>query len=207
MGDRVHIVRAGECLTTIAAHHGLSWQSVWEHRDNASLRERRGHPGVLRAGDRVHLPAPSEPSLNVSPGGSHRFKGTRGRAEVHLSVGGASRPYRLEADGETIEGQTGDGGSINATVGAQVREAMLILDPDSDREERIPIVIGQLDPIDTVRGVKQRLHNLGHDLEPEGNDVTPELEHAVAAFREERDLGEGGLDGAVREALLDAHGC
>jgi hypothetical protein len=52
-----HRVRQGECLASIAARHGLpSAEALFDHPDNAELKRRRKHPGVLSPGDVVKVP-------------------------------------------------------------------------------------------------------------------------------------------------------
>src|SRR5690606_17426642 len=56
-GTRGHRVAQGECLSTIAHRFGLeSWKVLWDHPENAPLRERRKSPHVLLPGDVVAVP-------------------------------------------------------------------------------------------------------------------------------------------------------
>ena len=55
---KVHTIARGECLSSVAYAHQHFWQTLWEHPQNAALRERRGNPHVLYEGDSVFIPDP-----------------------------------------------------------------------------------------------------------------------------------------------------
>ena len=49
-------VKQGDSLASIAFDHGLFWQSVWNHPNNARLKQQRGSPNILKPGDVVFVP-------------------------------------------------------------------------------------------------------------------------------------------------------
>lgn len=54
----MHTVEPGESLSAIAQRNGLrSWQTIWNHPQNAALRARRERPELVHAGDEVYVPA------------------------------------------------------------------------------------------------------------------------------------------------------
>ena len=48
-----HKVKQGECVSSIAAEHGVPAKKVWNAADNEALREQRRTPDVLLPGDTV----------------------------------------------------------------------------------------------------------------------------------------------------------
>ena len=52
-----HKVAQGDCIESIAAKHGLEPDTIWEHANNASLREKRnGNSFALFPGDVLFVP-------------------------------------------------------------------------------------------------------------------------------------------------------
>jgi hypothetical protein len=55
---RVHVVRQGERLGSIARRYGFyDWKKLWNAPDNGALREKRREPQWIRAGDEIVIPA------------------------------------------------------------------------------------------------------------------------------------------------------
>jgi putative peptidoglycan binding protein len=72
--------------------------------------------------------------------------------------------------------------------------------------------IGELDPIDTISGQLQRLHNLGYEpgpVSPATNDDERRRQRsAIEEFQCDQSLGVDGVCGPVTQAkLLQVHGC
>jgi N-acetylmuramoyl-L-alanine amidase len=51
-----HTVRDGDCIASIAEQYGIFWQTVWDHPNNASLKQLRKDPNILKSGDTVFVP-------------------------------------------------------------------------------------------------------------------------------------------------------
>ena len=66
--------REGDCVSSIAFEHGFHWETLWNHANNAQLKQKRKNPNMLRAGDIVHIPdlTPSEETRATDK--THRFK-------------------------------------------------------------------------------------------------------------------------------------
>ncbi len=79
-------VRTGDCISSIAAEHNLLWEFVWNHPDNAELREKRGDPNILKEGDIVHVPSPKPKECEVETGKLHRFKVTTEKTHLKLRI-------------------------------------------------------------------------------------------------------------------------
>ena len=80
------LVLPGECIASLAATCGVTPEQLWNDPDNAPLRERRGDPSMLMAGDEVALPEPTREGASVSAGGSHSFVGQRPTVRLVLKL-------------------------------------------------------------------------------------------------------------------------
>lgn len=120
----------------------------------------------------------------------------------------ANVPYRLVVDGVVHEGQTDDDGKIEISIPENARSGELILKPGTEQEEHIELSLGNVNPINEVSGVKQRLANLMLYYGEIDDEENSELEEAVRLFQDANDLEVTGLvDQATRDKLLDLHGC
>ena len=69
-----HVVNAGECITSIADQYGFFWQTLWDHPQNAELKDRRQDPNVLLPGDVVFVPELRERWESGDDANRHRFR-------------------------------------------------------------------------------------------------------------------------------------
>jgi len=71
--SREHLVRPGDCIASLAATCGVSVATIWDHPDNAALRQRRASPHQLMPGDvvRPQLSKASRESASVRVSDQH----------------------------------------------------------------------------------------------------------------------------------------
>jgi peptidoglycan hydrolase-like protein with peptidoglycan-binding domain len=73
-------------------------------------------------------------------------------------------------------------------------------------QEIIPIKLGNLNPIDEISGVKQRLNNLGFRCGGEDNQWNDQAKSALKEFQSKHKLPESGeLDAATKSKLQALH--
>lgn len=115
-GGKRHKAQQGESVESIAHAAGHFWQTVWEHPENAALRELRKSPHVIHPGDVVFVPDLREKKIGCATGMQHPFrrKGVPSRLKVRFLVDDEPRAgasYELFVDGtRQKEGATdGDG--------------------------------------------------------------------------------------------------
>ena len=48
-----YTVRQGDSIASIAFDHGFRWETIWQHPNNAGIRELRENPYVLHPGDEL----------------------------------------------------------------------------------------------------------------------------------------------------------
>ncbi|MGK3963819.1 peptidoglycan-binding protein [Sorangium sp. So ce118] len=89
---RDHRVRDGECISSIASDHNLSWETVWNHPNNAALKQKRKSPNLLKKGDSVHVPDPVLKEHPAATAAMHKFVLKRPKAQLRLRVVGEPPP-------------------------------------------------------------------------------------------------------------------
>lgn len=118
---KIHEVKERECINSIAEEYGLFPDTVWEHDDNAELRELRGDPNVLQAGDKVVIPDkeivwhPCDPTkTNV-----YRRKGVPAKFSLAFTDGDEPRANKdciVFVNGKQIETKTDGDGAIEEWI-------------------------------------------------------------------------------------------
>lgn len=112
-------------------------------------------------------------------------------------------PYRLVVDNVVSEGKTDRDGKISIPIPTNASKAELTLDPGTEQETVVPILIGNLDPITEDSGLIQRLQNLGFPT----TDDPASLALALAEFQAANDLeADGQKSQETRDKLKEAHG-
>ncbi|HJZ84395.1 MAG TPA: peptidoglycan-binding protein [Polyangia bacterium] len=207
-----HTVEQGEHLSRIAVQYGFSdIAPIWDHPDNADLKNLRKNPNVLAPGDEVVIPDKVEKVHHAQTGQSLRFQIKLPKLKIRFKLldlfgqplANTECELALAGMSETL---TSDGdGMIEKEVSASAELGRLKVG-----ETEWEIRIGHLDPIEEPSGLRARLNNLGYYV-GEGDDegVDPEqLRFAIELFQRDNDLP---IDGEVSQDLIDkvrtAHGC
>jgi N-acetylmuramoyl-L-alanine amidase len=209
-GSGARLVKEQDCLYRIASETGHCWETLWDDPANAALRQARENPGVLLPGDQVHVPPLRE---KFEPGATetrHRFRRKSQPSLLHVVVKDndeprRNEPYVLTLDGGvTFEGFTDAEGQIVRALPPMAQRGELRVGADSDTHH---IEIGRLDPLDSLRGVRQRLTNLGLACRSDQGALDDETRRQLRAFQRINALPETGApDEATRAALATRHG-
>ncbi len=207
-----YIVQQGDCIESIAAKHGLSWQKLWNHPRNKKLRAKRKNPNILLQGDRLYVPAIDVQSNELITDKRHRFcrLGVPSKFQIRLlDIEGNPRggiPFALYVDGFRKEGLTDADGWIRVSIPPQASIGQLIVNDQGIREVH-DLRLGYLDPIAEVTGVQQRLNNLGFDCgEPDG-ELNESTRECIRAFQHDYQLRENGdMDQATLSKLEEVYG-
>lgn len=198
-----------ESLAALARRHGFLGKTIWEHADNATLRERRTNPNILNAGDVVTIPDRVERTERCATEKTHVFKKLGDKIELRLVLKAfgeprKNEPYALIVGAKTTEGQTDGSGLLRAFVPADAGSATLLLD---EGKTRMVLRISRLDPVETTTGVQQRLNNLGYPCGTETDELTPRARRALRSFQADQEIAETGeIDAATVSALTAAYG-
>lgn len=207
VGEGNHVVKPGECVSSIAFEAGFFWQTLWDDPENATLKEARGAPNVLLPGDRLHVPEKREKEVPCETGARHRFtrKGVPELFRLRISDQGdeslAGEPYLLDVEGATQEGEIPEDGVLELRIPPDARRGILILRRTGEEFE---LRLGGLDPADTTSGMQARLNDLGYECGAADGDPGERTREAIRAFLEDEypDVDETPSDpqeGRVRE--------
>ena len=211
VGTGEHVVRAGECISSIAKTVGHFWHTIWDDAGNAALRAARQQPNVLLPGDRVVVPPlrrkdePGETEMR------HRFvrRGEPAHFAVRVleqDVPRGNEPFTLVVDGgPPITGTTDPEGKLDVPISGNARQAVLTVGAAEDALQ-LTFNLGGLAPVASWEGVQARLRNLGFSCDETGACDEQTID-ALNAFRASVELPTSdAIDEATRAELLQKHG-
>lgn len=208
------VAREGDCIVSLAHTAGHFWKTVWDDPANATLRSIRKDPCILLAGDRVHIPPLRQKQEPGSTEKRHRFR-RKGEPEIFQvqilrdDEPRGNQPYTLSIDGftEIFQGYTDAQGMIRHIISPKAMQAVLSVGVADDMQTYF-LRLGGLDPIDTTRGVQQRLNNLGFSCGDVDGKIGPLTRAALRKFQRSKKLpASGAPDEATRKELQDSYGC
>ncbi len=217
---KTHVVEQGECLSRIARRYGFrDYRLIYEHPDNARLRQTRPNPNILHPGDTIVIPDKREKTENCATGRVHRFKVPSSRRLLRIAL-------------EDVDGNRLGGCPYTLTIGEDVYtgtlpangllEKRIAIDEDTGTLEvtargkhyQWPLGIAWLNPpSDTpdegITGIQARLRNLGFDPGPIDGIIGPKTRQAIRAFQAKHPpLAVDGICGPkTRAKLIERHGC
>ena len=199
-----HAVQQGDCFSNLAEEYGIPWKTLWNHPDNAELKQKRRDPNVLYPGDVVSVPDKELKEESRATDARHKFKkkGEPTHIKIRLLLDDEPRAgirYELQVDGATIKGSTDGGGYLKAVIPPGAQTGVLIVGEGTARDV-FQLGFGTLDPIDTASGVRGRLESLGYQV---GDDLAA----AVRAFQSKEKLEATGIiDDTLRAKLKEKFG-
>jgi type VI secretion system secreted protein VgrG len=210
LGPRTHVVKSGEHLAQIAAQLGLDAAAVWGHAKNADLRTLRADPHILAEGDVIWFDAVERGALPLRPG-ANPFRAHIRRMETLLRLVGpsakplAGEPFEAEVDGLPLQRGATDGeGELKVIHPCAARACTVRL---TRLGKVLRLGLGQVDPVDTVSGLTQRLAALGHYKGNPSTQLDEATSAALQAFQKAHGLGvTGKITTETTEAIVAAYG-
>jgi hypothetical protein len=203
-------IRQGDCVNSIALAHGFDPDTLWNHPGNADLKELRRSPNALLPGDQLEVPPIELREDGVATGSVGRFKLTVPplKLRLRLTSHGKARgnlAYELLIDGQdALDGTTDGDGWIDQPIPPTATRAILSLD---DGNEQYELLLGHLDPHDSVTGIQQRLRALGYYFGRVDGELGAQTQTALRSFQNQNGLtASGEVDDATSNALHDAYG-
>lgn len=193
-GDRV--IAAGDTMVSLAEESGHFWQTIWNDPANADLKRVRQRPNVLLAGDRVTVPPLRQKWLSCANGQRHRFRRRGVPTKIAFVVRGpkgealGGRKWTLQVGTRRYEGQTGPDGRIEQWIETAARTAELkvwLALPGQPEIVTWTMSVGDLGPIDDLRGIAARLRALGYRT-GDGSSLDDATRAALAAFQRDQGL-------------------
>jgi hypothetical protein len=213
--SKEHQVENGDHLSGIAEKYGFGdFKTIWDLPENAELRGARRNPHVLLPGDKVAVPDKTEKMEQVAADKRHRFQtriqplklrirlldlAEQPAAGVKCRVAAGPVAQDLVSDGE---------GKVERRIPRDVRKGKLTVDdPDNRFDVVVPVLIGELHPVDTPSGQRARLRNLGYYFGDLDEDDPPQFKSAVEEFQCDHGLPiTGDCDAGTQSKLLTLHG-
>ena len=213
IGQGNYEIKQGDCIEAISYEHGLFWKTVWDDPQNAELRRVRGDPNVLLPGDHVFV---REIELKTEPGITeqrHRFKRKGVPCKLRLRVLDekkqplAGARYVIEIDRILRKEGLLDGeGILDIGIPPDAKDGNLIVNPGQDQVKYL-LMLGHIDPIDTISGIQGRLNALGFDCGKVDGIYGPQTRVAVRAFQDEYKLKvDGFARGETKKKILEMYG-
>lgn len=207
-----HTVKQGDCIMSIAEDAGLLWDTVWNHPENAPLKQSRKDPNILFPGDIVVIPEKT-PRVETAPTERlTKFVKKTSAAQVRLRLLDLKRQpralvqYIATVDGVNSGGQSDGDGYITFTVPPNARTLKLKV-TEGSKSEDYTLPLGSIDPIDEISGIQQRLENLGYPCASEQGTLGEITKAALCNFQREMNLPETGQpDEATCRNLQQIHG-
>ena len=206
-------VKQGDCISSIAFENGFFPDTIWNHPSNAELKKKRENPNVLMPGDMVFVPDKrlkevSEPTNQVH---KFRYKSTPAKFRIQITEDNEPRanvPYILTIDGQVVSNpgdKTTSAGMVVCSISPLAREGVLTVGEGEEAVE-YNLVLGYLNPIHELTGVKQRLRNLGLFDGAIDSKLTEETKDALRAFQALQKLPTTGeADQATLDKLRQIH--
>lgn len=209
---RQHVVKQGENIVSIAEVYGFFPATIWDHGDNAALKEKRVDMTILMPGDVVVIPDKVQKKVKKPVEQSHKFRRKGVPAIYRLQLFDGEEPrrnqkYSLSVNGKFVDGQLDGLGVLETFLPPSARYGRLVLKNDEGLvDEIIELDFGHLDPVTEVSGVQKRLNNLGFACgEPDGS-LNMKTYKALRAFQTRYGLDvTGQIDEATRNKLVELH--
>lgn len=213
----IYQVKRGDTIVEIARRHGFrQWEPIWKHEKNLELRIARRFPDVLAPGDKIFVPEKVPKKFQCEMDRRHTFRVRNLKQRIQqkiIDAEGNPLPgltYELKAGSKVIKDQTDGQGILTAEIPLDIKSVELKLwieDGDNSKECLTwTLELGQLEPVETVYGLKGRLTNLGYDCGPVNDQFDEQAKMALRAFQSDFDLPQTGeRDGRTLRKLVEIH--
>lgn len=205
-------VKQGDCVMSIAEEFGFVWETIWNHADNADLKELRKDPNILHPGDVVVIPEKTPRTESAPVDQLSQYVKKTPKAQVKLRLLDLKRQpragvdYTATVDGVISSGTSDGDGYITVLTPPNARQLKLKV-TEGTKTDEYTLPLGAIDPIGEVSGVQQRLTNLGYSCGSEQGTAGEQTQSAIRAFQKEMNMNTTGeLDDATRQKLKQMHG-
>ena len=191
VGGGAYVVKQGECIYSVAAQTGHDWKTLWDHPENALLKDTRKNPGVLLPGDRIHIPELKLKTINLETGKRHRIVITGQTVTLRLRMCDADgepiahAKYMQHVEGQAVPVTTDGDGNLKKRVPALATAARL---DHIQTGEGYNLNLGHMDPAGTSSAIRKRLSNLGYNPDSRQGQSDSHAVDVLLAYCEDADL-------------------
>ena len=203
------IIQDGDCITSIAAATGHFWETIWNDPSNLELRKARKNPNVLQPGDRIKIPPLRRKDVSCSTERLHKFllRGVPVKLSIRILDENdepfSNEPCRVDIDGTATDTNLDDDGRLEMPIPPNARRAVVTL---KEVNHTIELMLGGVDPIDSVSGIQGRLQNLGYKIDDPPDSAGESTRRALEDFQSRYGLPiTGEADDATRAKLASLH--
>lgn len=204
-----YIVQAGDCIASIAFERGFFPDTIWNHPDNASLKQARKDPHVLLPGDVVSILDKRVVEIGKPAGKRHRFRRKGVPHELQLRFADwkdnpiANMDADIQVDGILSTGTTDGDGLLKIGIPPGARNVKVRFASGYEYSLRL----GHLDPVSEPAGLQQRLQNLGFYSGALHGRMDAMTTDAVKRFQAAEGLDvTGNPDQGTRDLLVTRNG-
>ena len=213
-----HIVSSGECLSSIAKDYGFDdWHTIYDFGENDAFRQLRPNPNLIFPGDEIKIPDKDSGSADSPADQGHKFQLSLDTTRLRIVVQDvqdqpiAGKTWKLMTDDvEMLKGTTGGDGMIDQEIPPALQELRLLvfLNGDSNPPLIWDLLVGHLDPLETISGDQARFNNLAFESGAVDNIVGPITQGATRRFQTKYNLTVDGIIGPeTRGKLKSVYGC
>jgi hypothetical protein len=197
-------VKQGDCIFSIAFEHGFFADTIWNHPNNEDLKEKRKDPNVLMPGDTVYVPdkRPREYSEATNQVYKYRCKNTPKTFQIqfkYLDTPIKNIDYKLTIDGKEFDGKTDGEGWLKQSILPNAKLAKVTFADGTEYD----LKLGDLDPVEEIFGVQQRLGVLGLYSGNCGGKLDDETKASIKVFQFTNDLEISGEADEKTKSLLE----
>lgn len=203
-------VKQGDHVSKLAKQFGFAdYRTIWDHPNNATLKNLRKNPNVLAPGDELFIPDKQLKKEARPTGATHRFKAPFVPLLLRVVVKDIddqpvkNTPCKLQLDNQTFQLTTDGNGKIEKEIPKNTENGKLTIG-----DQEFPIKVGHLDPVDQVSGYRARLNNLGYNAGASDDPDDLQLRSAIEEFQCDQHLTVDGKCGTnTQNKLKQVHGC
>lgn len=198
-------VGMGGTTSGFAKSYGFFWRTIWEHPENAGLRAKRKDPNVLFETDDMFIPDKVVKKVSKGTEAQHVFKRKGEPSKIKMQLFKLGKPranedYVFEVDGKKTNGTTDGDGKLEHFIPGNARTGKLIF---KGGKEIHALRLGNLDPLDQITGVQQRLNNLGYNCGGEMGKLGEKTKEALKKFQADNKMNASGEPDAATKSKLD----
>lgn len=206
-------VKQGDCISSIAFEKGFFPDTIWDHANNADLKNLRKNENALMPGDLVHIPDKRPKEASEPTNSVHKFRLKNAPAQLRIQFlkddkPQSGLPFTLIVDGKQLSkpgDRTDSRGFVTVSIPPNSKTGTLEL-LDGENATEYQLQLGHLNPADETSGVKHRLSNLGFYDGPLDNSIDDEFKSALRDYQEHSGITVSGeLDQKTRDQLRQKH--
>lgn len=213
---QTYIAQKNDDMESIAKKFGFGdYKVIYNHANNAELKQKRPKPNLLCEGDKVFIPDIDLGEETCATEQKHSFELKRPKVKLRMVLKDdkdkpfADKRYELTVGEKQFDGNTDGKGFFEQEIPAEAKSAKLKLFTEDEKLKVLSwdLSVGALEPVETGVGVQDRLRNLGFYFGSiDGKVDEQKTKKAVEAYQKKKNLTvNGNVDDALRGNLRDAH--